>query len=578
MREQGTPGNERSGNSDEGPSGPHRLALLVASHGNRRQLSRQLQRRYQLVEPDTDSLPDDGLDLAIVDGPGLERWQGWLEAVKRDWHPVFLPTMLILPRPDLRRGAAAQFPIVDDFITTPIDIDEFVERIDILLRARDRSLRQDEELAYRANHDPATGLPTQAFFMDRLSSAIEDAAARGETVHVIAIHVPLAHLMRSLGPGTIAEIARKSSDLLGKMLPQDIYRARLETEQGAFLLPVGTTVEDVTRVALQIAEVVHQPVDIDGEQIRLAAYLGVGGYPGDAGDAKGVLKAALSALDGAKNPGKPQFYSGEVQSRSLQYLRIENGLHRALAKNELELWYQPQFRLGDLELVGAEALIRWRLPSGELVSPADFIPIAEKSHLIQKIGAWVIETACTTLGEWCAHETVSPRVSVNLTPEDLMAPGFLAWLRGLLTDNDLDPGALEIELTETVLLDVGDAVLNRLNEIREFGVKVAIDDFGTGYSSLGYLHKLPADVLKIDKTFTDRVPGDESGEAITRAIVGLAKQFGLELVAEGIETREQLAYLDSLGVEYGQGFLVGRPLPAAQFLEYAAQGLRLKGE
>lgn len=554
-----------------------RILLLIEGNGNRLQIVRHLSAEYDVLDIGQGDFDNAEFDLVLVDAPSLKRWHTALHEAKQRLEPVFLPLMLILQRHAVRRQAGDLRDIVDDFLVAPIEPVEFQERIENLLRIRRCAVEQQQRLAFFVNHDNLTGLPTRELLLAHLQTSIQHLRKADEQIYLLAVHMPLERFINSLGHQAADEIALAVSALLQELLGNDYFLARIATEQDAIVVPPGTSLEDLSHFCRELAATLHHPLVIQDQQIRLSAFIGISRYPEDAEDAPELLKAALGALGAATVSGEPQFYSSDAQKQTLEFLRIEAGLHRALDEDELELWFQPKFRLQGLALTGAEALLRWRLPSGEVIPPDIFIPIAENSALIQKIDSWVIWKACETLGRWrreglcwCDH------VAVNITPADLAAPEFVVRIKSLLETNGLPPSALQIELTETMFLDAGTDIWQKLIDLRSYGVRVAIDDFGTGYSSLSYLQRLPADILKIDKSFVDLVPGDPGGEAIVRTIVALAGQFRLELVAEGIETQAQLDYLDSLGIHSGQGYLVGRALPEIDFVELAGRGLGLQ--
>lgn len=550
-----------------------RIVLLIDKRGNREQVAKQLRRHYELLIPDSGSLPESGFDLVIADGAGLSRWQSKLTLARQHERPVFLPVMLILSRAELRRQLSRYRDTIDEFIIAPIDPGEFLERTGMLLRARRLAVRQREHLTHITHHDQTTGLPSRELFLQHLERAIQEADAGTEKLYVVAGHVLMARFTQFLGPSAMEDIAEAIVDDLQQKLDGDFVMARLSSEQGATLLPAGSSPGDVARFSEQLIGSMQQPRLIRGEWVRPLAYAGIASYPDDAMDANGLLEAAISAVNEAPRPGAPHFYSPDAQNRALQFLRIETELHQALEQQEFELWFQPQFRISDLAMVGAEALIRWRKASGELVSPGIFIPIAERAGLIHRIDNWVIDSACAALSRWRQSGLDCPRIAINITPEDLTSAGFVSRLKRLIDEYGLLPSAIEIEMTETMLMNVDQRVRDMLGELRTHGLRVSIDDFGTGYSSLSYLQQLPADVLKIDKSFIDHVPHNGGGQLITNAIIALAGQFGLELVAEGIETREQLEYLRELDVQTGQGYLVSRPLPEAEFMEAVRNGI-----
>lgn len=440
-------------------------------------------------------------------------------------------------------------------------------------QSAERAAEEEKRATLVAQHDRVSGLPTEEWFVDKLNTSIQHAESNEQRVHVIVSQIPLSDIRRSLGQEAINEIARTIARRMRALAGDDHLMARLASESWAFGLPPGVAIEETSRLAAELGEVLQEAMEVGREQIHLSAYLGISTYPDDAANGEGLLQAAFSAVGNAAAPGKPCFYSRDEQARALGSLRLEARLRRALEHNELEAWFQPQFRVNDRKIIGAEALVRWRAPSGEMVSPGAFLPAAERAGLIGHIDAQVMQSACQTLARWRSVRPEGQRISVNVTPADIRADDFSTWIDHLFERYGLPPGALEIELTETTLLEIDDDILSRLMELRtgRLKIRVAIDDFGTGYSSLSYLHKLPADILKIDKSFTARVPGDPGGESIIRALVGLAKEFDLELVAEGIEHQSQLDYLHTLGVQTGQGYLVGRPMPEAEFLHFCHQ-------
>ncbi|SEL83572.1 putative bifunctional diguanylate cyclase/phosphodiesterase [Halomonas daqiaonensis] len=567
----------RSGHDEAaaGDSTLPRILLLIDKRGNRDQVARQLRRHGELLIPDSGALPEQGFDLAIVDGAGLRRWHHELTLARQDEMPVFLPVMLILSRAELRHQAKKNRDTIDEFIITPIDTEEFLERTSMLLRARRLAEQQRQDLVYTINHDRTTGLPARELFLRHLETAIQRADTRLEKLYVVAGRIPMERFTQGLGQSVTEDIIEAVVSDLQEGLGVNFVMSRFDREQGATLLPAGSSLNDATRFSQRLIQTIQCPRLIRGEWIRPVARVGIAIYPDDAKDASGLLEAASTAMNDASPTGVPHFYSPALQDRTLYFLRIESEMHRALEQQEFELWFQPKFRLSDLTMAGAEALIRWRKPSGEMVSPGVFIPIAENAGLIQRIDNWVIEAACAAMARWRKSGLDCPRIAVNITPQDLAADGFVPWLTQLISEYGLTPSCIGIEMTETMLMDVDQNIQDSLKALRDYGIRVSIDDFGTGYSSLSYLQQLPADILKIDKSFIDHVPNNGGGQLITNAIIALGEQFGLELVAEGIETREQLEYLRKRGVQTGQGYLVSRPLPEPAFIEAMKNGLSI---
>ncbi len=552
------------------PAGTSRILLLIAGGGNRQQIERELAQRFTVVHPEGDALPADGFDLAIADGPGLRRWNHALREAKAAAQPVFLPLMLLLPRTDLRDRRRGLSDLLDDFITTPIDRTEFMERVQILLRARQQALEQRDELVRLVNFDRATGLPNRHLFTDRVQAAMRSADTRGAGLFVAVIHVPLAHVLESVGELAVEEAAMTCSAHLCDLAGENVDLARLRMDQWGVRLFDGGRMEAVFELCARIDRLADCGIEAGGETVYLAPRIGVASYPADADSATGLIDAAIAAAGRARG-GEPAFYTMEQCAAALHYLRTEAGLREAFADDQFELWLQPKVPLQAAGPPSAEALIRWRLPSGAMVPPGDFIPVAETSGLIRDITRWVIATAFDLVARTGRDRGQRLHLALNITPVDVQQPGLSEWLRGLCREHDVAPGQIEFELTETMVCDMDEPTLESLHTLRAAGFGIAIDDFGTGYSSLGYLHRLPANTLKIDRRFIDKIPGDSGGATVTRAIIDLAQAFNLQTVAEGVEDAEQIEYLRAAGVDYGQGFHIARPMPETDFRAWLAR-------
>lgn len=542
-----------------------RILLLVRGHGNREQLAQHLRRYHEVVEPDHDDLPD-RFDVAVVDGPGYRRWGDSLGQAKAAEEPVFLPVMIVLPRREIGTRAARS-DVIDDFVVAPIQRDELLERISILLRARRLAVEQRERLTHVALHDTQTGLPNRDLFLERLHTAIHEASLLERVLYVIVVRIPLGGIMKSMGHAGLERAARACSVRLRHLMGDDNFSlARLTTEEWSVFARAEQSMDEVMPYCQRIASLSAEPIQVGDERVRLSAYIGISSYPQDAGDGRSLLDCACGALTHAQTPGEPAFYSRDVQQHALTYIRTESKLHEAIEREQFELHFQPQVSLESGRIIGAEALVRWRLPSGEMVSPGAFLPVAEASGLVTRIDRWVLSEACAALKRWSEAGHSDYFLAVNVTPADVLESDFVGRIERIIEAYELMPHSLELELTETMLCAATDELLGRLDRLRAFGVGIAVDDFGTGYSSLSYLQSLPLTLLKIDKAFVDGVPGDPSSEGITEAIVGLARRFGLEVVAEGIESDQQLKYLSALDISVGQGFRLGRPMPEREFL------------
>jgi len=553
----------------EPPNG--RVLLLVGSggRGNRDRLREYLNGAYELIEPDERAGSVQAFDLAIVDVPNFQRWQDWLMDAKVRDEPTFLPVILILSHAEMRHRLRHHWHIIDEFIVAPVDKSEFAERIAMLMRTRQLALSQRSHLMYLVTHDRVTGLPNKSLFMERLTHTIHDASVLGSDLQVMVVQVPLSRIMQSMGHQGLDRAAIMLSKRLQTLLGDEVTLARLTTEEWAVLYRPGTSMSRLCEAGRAIMGIAERPMTIGEENIVVSPRTGIAGYPGDAADAFGVLNCAISALSKAQGlPQAPMFYSRDVQHQALRYIRTEARLYEALDQAQFELWFQPQLRLGSLEVTGVEALIRWRLPGGELVPPGEFLPVAESSELIIDIDRWVLNKACAMMASWRGHPDAPARVAINVSSPSLMRPGFIEEVFDLLERYELPPPSIELELTESSFLDSSAPCLDALTRLRDYGASIAVDDFGTGYSSLSYLHRLPITTVKIDKSFIDDIHQNSTNEAITQAVVWLSQHFTLETIAEGIETSEQAAYLASIGVDTVQGFLYARPMAEEQLFAW----------
>ncbi|HET7588210.1 MAG TPA: bifunctional diguanylate cyclase/phosphodiesterase [Gammaproteobacteria bacterium] len=544
-----------------------RVLLLVESGGNRNHLAGHLQGRHHIISPRGGRLPNEPFDLVVVDAAGFRRWHRQLVDAKLRDQPTFLPVILIASRRDLRRRLKLFWDTIDEFILTPIEPGEFMERVEMLFRARRLALKQRARLAYVVNHDRLSGLPNLNLFMDRLTSTIMDASVLNKPLYATVVHVPLAHVLASLGHREFDRAAAVCASRIRKLLGPGVPLAQLGSEKWGVIHPVGMQMDGVLEVCGRIQNLAGESIRIDGERIRVSPRIGVGAYPQDASDAAGVLDCAISALAAAGDAG-PMFYSKSDQDKALRFIRTESRLHEALKQEQFELWYQPQLCLEDRKIVAVEALVRWRLPDGQLVPPLDFMEVAETTGLICDIDRWVLREACAAVKRWREQGVGIERVAVNVSAEDVCAADFADVIEATLDEFRIPAAALELELTETALFEISGDSLDKLNRLRKRGIDIAVDDFGTGYSSLRYLHQLPVTSLKIDKAFVKNVDSNETNAAILRTIALLAQNFGLGTVAEGIEAKEEAAYLASLNVSVGQGYLYAKPMPEADLLKW----------
>ena len=373
------------------------------------------------------------------------------------------------------------------------------------------------------------------------------------------INDTLGHLV---GDALLREIASRLSSLakVGDSV------ARLGGDEFALLASGFHDPIEVAQLAMEVTQVLQQQFIFDDYTLPLSACIGIAIYPDDAGDSESLLRHADFALSHARQegPGSQRFFAGDMNQQASQRLALEAQLRLALARDELVLYYQPQIDLHNQRLVGVEALLRWQCPERGLVPPDQFIPLAEESGLIVAMGSWVLRTACQQVRQWSAAGQAL-RVAVNVSAVQFRQPDYVDGVAAILAEAPIEHSLIELELTESVLMEDSQLAGQHLQRLREMGVKLAIDDFGTGYSSLAYLKRFPLDLLKIDRSFIRDLPDDHDDAAIARAIVALAQSLGLAVVAEGVETEAQESFLRQLGCTCGQGFRYSRPVPVAAF-------------
>jgi len=322
-------------------------------------------------------------------------------------------------------------------------------------------------------------------------------------------------------------------------------------------------IEDAAKVARRILDTVSQPLVLSGQEVFVTPSIGIGVFPLDGRDADTLLKNADAAMYHAKDAGRNtyQFYAASMNARALERLGLESKLRKALEHGELLLHYQPQVEVVSGEIVGVEALIRWQNPELGLVSPAEFIPLAEDSGMIVAIGEWVLRAACSQNMAWQDTGCARVRVAVNLSGLQFRRSGLVETVQRILAETGLPPEFLELELTESTIMRNAGETIAALQQFKRMGISLSVDDFGTGYSSLSYLKRFPLDTLKIDASFVRDITDDADDRSITTPIIAMAHGLGLKVIAEGVKTESQLAFLRKHGCDEVQGFLFSKPLP-----------------
>ncbi|HSN68645.1 MAG TPA: EAL domain-containing protein, partial [Thermoanaerobaculia bacterium] len=427
----------------------------------------------------------------------------------------------------------------------------------------------ERQIEYQAYHDALTDLPNRMLFLDRLSVAIAHAQRFGG--HVAVMFLDLDHfkfINDTLGHTVGDLLLRAVAGRLAESLRGEDTVARIGGDEFTILLARVPTPSDATTVAQKILESVARPFRIEGQELFATTSIGIALYPSDGADAETLLKNADSAMYRAKELGRNNFQlcTPGMNARALERLNLENRLRRAVERRELTLHYQPQVSLTTGSIVGAEALLRWRDPELGIVYPGDFIALAEESRLIFPIGEFVLREACRQLRRLRSSGHPDLKIAINLSARQFQQRELVAQLRRMLEESRLEPGAIDVEITEGVAMLNTDWTIDVLASLRELGVGIALDDFGTGHSSLNYLRRFPIDCLKIDQSFVRDLGRQSSDRAIVTAIVAMAKGLNLRVVAEGVETEEQKRFLLEKGCDVIQGFLISPAVSADELL------------
>ena len=428
-------------------------------------------------------------------------------------------------------------------------------------------MQTQERLQHMAQHDALTELPNRALFLDRLKQALARARWHKRLVAVLFVDMDR---FKTINDTLGHEIGDKLLQALAERFSVSVREgdtvARFGGDEFVVLLDDVASEKDIGALAQKVIEMLAPPFEIGGQSLYITASIGVSLYPNDGEDSTTLLKNADIAMYRAKDLGKNtyQFYSADMSARAFERLTLESSLRHAIERNEFRLYYQPQIDSASGAILGVEALLRWQHPDFGLVAPAEFIPLLEETGLIVPVGDWVFRTACEQLCAWHAAGWPTLRMAVNLSPRQFQAAGLAIMVERGLATVGCDPGLIELEITENVLLRHAAATLDALDALRTLGVRLAIDDFGTGYSSLSYLRRYAIDTLKIDRSFVHDVPGDPDDSAIASAIIVMAQSLKLDVIAEGVETEAQRDFLRERGCHLMQGYLFSRPLPAEE--------------
>lgn len=427
--------------------------------------------------------------------------------------------------------------------------------------------KQEEKIRHLAYFDELTGLPNRRLLKDRLSMAISGAHRNEHQLAVMFIDLDqFKNINDNFGHDVGDQVLQELAQRLEYITREEDTLARLGGDEFVILMPSINSYEDVISLGNRINQVLKDPFLLsDDHNKQITVSIGASVYPDDGATVEDLLKHADTAMYSVKANGRNglQLFSQEMAQRSMQHFTMEANLRNAIERNELSLHYQPKVDVITGEVMGVEALLRWHQPQLGSVSPAKFIPLAEETGLIEHIDRWVIDCACHQLQYWLSQGLMPVPVAINVSPISLRQRNLVHIIQSALQQHQIPPSLLQIEITESAFIDDMDSVISQLNAIKALGIAIALDDFGTGYSSLSYLAKLPLDELKIDASFIQNVPTCETSDTLIRAITGIAKNLNLSVVVEGVETQEQLSYVEELVCDLVQGYLTGRPAAPA---------------
>ena len=476
-----------------------------------------------------------------------------------------IPVLMITALEDNSSVERAFAAGASDYIPKPIHYAVLSQRVRRIIEAN----RAEKRIRHLAYNDLLTGLPNRTLFFDLLGQSVETARAKESLLAVLFMDLDrFKYVNDNLGHDVGDRLLVAVAQRVRRAVRNIDMVARLGGDEFTVVLSEIDGPAPAAAAAQSICRVLAAPFQIDGHDIFVTSSVGIAMYPHDGLDVPSLVKHADSAMYRAKKTNTGfQFYEASMEQTISEHVRLESDLRRALEHQELEVYYQPQARLDTQQIVGMEALVRWKHAARGMVAPVEFIPLAEETGLINPLGEFVLRTACAQLRVWLDQGLPPMRVAVNLSVRQLLQKNFADTVESVLRDTELPAGLLELEITESTLMEHAQDTLQALHRLRQLGVRLSIDDFGTGYSSLSYLKRFPVDIIKIDRSFVRDVPQDADDAAIIAGIIALAHSLRLEVVAEGVETEAQLTFLRAQHCDLLQGYYLSPAVPAAQFAE-----------
>ncbi len=520
---------------------------------------------------------------------------GLVRRIWLDGAPVWFPD--VTREPGFRRGKNAAkaglhcafgFPVLDG--AQPLGVIEFfsrnIEQPDVALLQVVRAIgsqigqfmarkRAEERVRHLAHHDELTGLPNRSMFNQQLTRALAQARRHAKPLAVLFIDLDrFKNINDTLGHEAGDRVLKEVADRLRGCLRDSDTVGRLGGDEFVVLIEELPQSEQVVAVAQKILAAVAKPFILQTQEFHITASIGISTYPDDSEDMQSLLKNADISMYRVKEHGKNnyQFYSAQMNAHTLERLTLESSLRRALERNEFLLHYQPKVDIGSGRITGMEALVRWQQPAKGLIPPAQFIPLAEETGLIVPIGEWVLKTACAQNKSWQEQGLPPLRIAVNLSARQFAHERLLQDVARVLNETGLDAASLEFEITESMVMHNPEHAVILLKKLKAMGIHLSLDDFGTGYSSLNYLKRFPIDSVKIDRSFIRDIPGNSDDVAITRAIIAMAHSLRLKVIAEGVETGEQLRFLRDHECDEMQGRYFSKPLPGNEFSRLLRNG------